>query len=227
MAAGYRPTYSMARVLTGLVQVRRPISHYIDVELGDTLEELLSPSNRHEFYILVTDDLIQQLTPMQIFRLWEAISTEDVVLLPNVDRAALTGKLWAVLVQLRQEYFESQLRVALAPYEGVVSDSTMWGADLTVTNIWTTWVERDIAPVSLHMDINIWAPLSDMYRVVIDKADSTSMENLMGYVPNVPVWMIMNEDISTAGLEKLEEMAEDAMTEYRAGLTIPLDPDTL
>ena len=202
---------------------------YLDTTRGETVDgkfvQLLSPDPDSDgFHMLVTDGLIQQLTPMQVFRLWEAVSNEEVVLAPDVDRPALREKLWGLLVQVRQEYFESQLGAALAPYNG----DTMWEweADLAVTSIWTTWVERDIAPVSLHMDINMLAPLSNMYRVVIDKADSTSMENLVRYLPNVPVW-IMNEDISTAGLRKLEKMAADAMEEYPAGLTVPLDPDTL
>jgi hypothetical protein len=224
------------------------VIEYVDTALGETVEgrlvQLLSPDPDNDgYHILVTDELIQQLTPMQVFRLWEAVersspavSNEEVVLAPDVDRPALTGKLWAVLVEVRQEYFESGIRSALAPYLGSrVTREIVDSIQTTMEGVTRSWVEDGLIrtplavkgegyPYALRVSHGVLD--NDIPKVVIDSADAACMRHLIAKVPNVPVW-VMNEDISGTGLKKLEEMAADAMEEYRAGLTLPLDPDTL
>lgn len=117
------------------------ITDYVDIAFGDTLEELVCPTNKKGFYILVTDELIQQLTPMQVFRLWEAVWVRKVELPQEENRSALTEKLWAAMVEHDEE---------------------------------------------------------------------AGWDELFSHTPNV-----------------LAKLGAEAMAEYRAGLTLPLNPDTL
>lgn len=90
------------------------VIEYVDTQSGEMLEDrlvqLLSPDPDNDgYHMQVTDELIQQLTPQLVYKLWEAVSNEDVVLAPNVNRPALTEKLWTAMSKLEQMAAEAMI----------------------------------------------------------------------------------------------------------------------
>lgn len=89
------------------------VIEYVDTQSGETLDgklvQLLSPDpDNGGFHMLVTDDLIQQLTQQQVFKLWEAVWVRKVGLPQEENRPALTEKLWAAIGDLVSPGEESE-----------------------------------------------------------------------------------------------------------------------
>lgn len=156
------------------------VIEYVDIVSGETVEgkliQLLSPDpNADGLHMLVTDELIQQLTPTQIFKVWEAL--ENGIELPEgEDRAALSASLWSVLQQLQEDYLEYQLGAALL-------GTTASTAGAIVKGVVHDWVVQKLLPV----EVTVVSPSDFNIEITIRDGSATGMERIVSRMDNIPL----------------------------------------